>query len=71
MKTTILSQEGNTQIVLTPETEFEKDVVEKFGENVTVASLFKGSFSECAGGWTRQYPYKDSLMICVREGEKK
>lgn len=70
MKTTILSQDGATQIVLTPETQFEKDIVNKYGKDAVTASLYNGSFSDCKGGYLREYQEK-SLMIICRDGEGK
>jgi hypothetical protein len=71
MKTTILSQDGVTQIVLTPETGFEKDIVNKYGKNAVAAQFFNGSFSECKGGWIHGYQSVNSLMIVCRDGEPK
>lgn len=70
MKTTILSQDGVTQIVLTPETQFEIDVVRKYGTGAITAQLYSGTFSDCKGGYLREYQEK-SLMIVCRDGEQK
>jgi hypothetical protein len=69
MKTTILSQDGNMQLVLTPETEFEKSVIEKYGKDFSKIDKFKGSFQDCQGGWTRLYPYEDSLILRINENK--
>jgi hypothetical protein len=69
MKTTVLSQDGVTQIVLTPETDFEKDVVNKYGRNAVTAQFYNGSFSECNGGWIHGYQSGKSLMIVCQDGE--
>lgn len=51
MRTAIYIQDGVTQLVLTPESEWEKAVVGKIqGSEVTI---LKGIFYDCAGGWTR------------------
>lgn len=78
MNCTLLVRDGLTQVVITPETEFEKklmDVLRPEG-NYT---FFRGVFNECKGGWVRPYmqtqgPYDidgpigdDSLILCVRE----
>lgn len=69
MKTTILSQDGNMQIVLTPETEFEKNVIEKYGKDFSKVNTYKGNFSDCKGGWTRLYPYEESLILRIDESK--
>lgn len=67
MKTSLYIEEGVTQIVLTPETSFEKDILARsLGSKAT---LLRGSFYHCAGGWNRQGNDDDSLMIRL-EGEK-
>jgi hypothetical protein len=73
VKTTILIQDGSVQIVLTPETKFEKEVIEKYGEQADKAQIFHGHFDDCIGGWTRIYKNDtvDSLMIKLRDGEQK
>jgi hypothetical protein len=54
MKTAIYIEDGVVQLVLTPESKFEKDAVKKFsGENLSVQT-FNGSFYDCRGGWIRQ-----------------
>ena len=63
MKTCIYVDEGKTQIVLTPENEFEKNIVNDFDFKNSNVQLFKGSFSDCQGGWTRLYNYDSSILI--------
>lgn len=67
MKTTLLQQDGNMQLVLTPETDFEREVVEKYGKNFNRVQFFKGNFLDCQGGWTRGYSSEDSLMLRIKD----
>lgn len=67
MKTAIYIENGLTQIVLTPETDWEKKVVDTI-DNGNVSSTMKtGSFYACQGGWTRRDSDKNSLMIILKE----
>ena len=54
MKTAIYIEDGVLQLVITPESKFEKDVISMMiGEKIN-ASVFSGSFYDCQGGWVRQ-----------------
>ena len=57
MKTAIYIEDGVTQLVLTPETEYEKDIVKGFGDKLDRVQVFEGSFYDCRGGWIRQSAY--------------
>lgn len=64
MRTNIYIEDGVTQIILTPETEFEKNIIKDFDITNSKTSLFKGSFYDCQGGWVRRDDCKpDSIMI--------
>jgi hypothetical protein len=63
MQTYIFVENGTTQIVLTPETDFEKHIVEDFDFSKSIINTFKGNFADCQGGWTRLYNNKDSIII--------
>lgn len=74
MKTAIYIEDGIVQLVITPETDFEKNALTTFREKPLDAKLFNGSFYDCRGGWTRQtefYPNSrnqdNSLIIRVEE----
>jgi hypothetical protein len=54
MRTAVYIEDGATQIVLTPETDFEKMLLQKLESPNMEAQLFSGSFYDCQGGWTRQ-----------------
>lgn len=63
MKTAIYVEDGTTQVVLTPESDFEKDVLSKFEYGAAKVNLFHGSFYDCRGGWVRQSHYSPSSAI--------
>lgn len=54
MKTAIYIEDGLCQLVITPETEFEKNALTTFQDKPLEANLYAGSFYRCAGGWARQ-----------------
>ena len=57
MRVAIYIEQGVTQLVLTPEGEWEQEVCAKMASNGDkVVTIMRGSFYECRGGWTR---YKD------------
>lgn len=56
MKTAIYIEDGTVQLVITPETEFEKNALKAFSENPMEAKIFRGAFYDCRGGWVRQKP---------------
>lgn len=61
MKTAIYIEDGVVQLVLTPETDFEKNALKSFNTtDGVVAQIFSGSFYDCRGGWTRQKNYYDA-----------
>jgi hypothetical protein len=57
MKTAIYIEDGTVQLVITPESEFEKNALSTFREKPLEAKLFAGSFYDCRGGWVRQKAY--------------
>ena len=57
MKTAIYIEDGVTQLVLTPETEYEKGIVNGFGDKLSRVKVFEGQFYDCRGGWVRQSAY--------------
>lgn len=54
MKTAIYIEDGTLQLVLTPDTKFEKDALKTLISKKVDARIMEGSFFECAGGWFRQ-----------------
>lgn len=60
MKTAIYIEDGAVQLVITPETEFEKNALRSFESKPMDAKIFAGSFYDCRGGWTRQKAFYQS-----------
>lgn len=60
MKTAIYIEDGTVQLVITPETDFEKNALSTFRERPLDAKIFSGSFYDCRGGWIRQQGYFDN-----------
>lgn len=60
MKTAIYMEDGVVQLVITPESEFEKNALSTFRDKPMEAKLFSGSFYDCRGGWVRQSSYYPS-----------
>lgn len=60
MKTAIYIEDGTVQLVLTPESKFEKDAMSTFQERELEAEIFSGTFYDCRGGWIRQNRYYQS-----------
>ncbi|HRZ18351.1 MAG TPA: hypothetical protein P5141_12370 [Candidatus Hydrogenedentes bacterium] len=61
MKTAIYIEDGTVQLVITPESDFEKDAMRTFGEGPVRAQMFRGTFYDCRGGWVRQSEYNAHL----------
>ena len=57
MKTAIYIEDGVVQLVITPESEFEKSALRSFEEKPMDAKVFAGTFYDCRGGWVRQAGY--------------
>lgn len=57
MKTAIYIEGGVVQLVITPESDFEKSALRSFEGKEADAKVFSGSFYDCRGGWTRQNDY--------------
>jgi len=82
MKTAIYIEDGKVQLVITPESDFEKNALSSFQEKPLDAKLYSGSFYDCRGGWVRQSTYfpnrglysnswesKDkSLILSIKDG---
>ncbi len=57
MKTAIYIEDGVVQLVITPESEFEKSALRSFEDKPMEAKVFAGTFYDCRGGWVRQCGY--------------
>ena len=71
MKTAIYIEDGIVQLVITPETEFEKNSISTFRDKPLEAKIFAGSFYDCRGGWIRQQDYSPRNYIGGRDNEDK
>ena len=60
MKTAIYIEDGVTQLVLTPETKYERDIVAGVGDRIDQVKVFQGGFYDCRGGWVRQTAYREN-----------
>lgn len=54
MKSAIYIEDGVIQLIITPESDFEKGVVDSFADKKMNAEVFDGQFYACQGGWIRQ-----------------
>jgi hypothetical protein len=53
MKVALYIEDGLEQIVLTPETETERGIIGKLGDDSRTLEIKRGSFFKCQGGWVR------------------
>lgn len=67
MKAAIYVEDGVTQLILTPETNFEKEAVAKFENNELSAKIIIGSFYDCQGGFIRQSTTGSSIILRVND----
>lgn len=65
MKASIWIEDGMTQLVLTPENNWEKNVTRTIAEGEKNVRIMRGSFYECSGGWLRQSTSEESLIFKV------
>jgi hypothetical protein len=63
MKTSLWIEEGITQVVLTPESDFERGALDTIFKNQTNVHFRRGQFYDCQGGYARQYPGGDRDLI--------
>jgi hypothetical protein len=52
LKTAIYIEDGDVQLVLTPQSEWETNALKSFGDDMDVR-VMRGTFYNCAGGWHR------------------
>lgn len=67
MKTAIYIEDGVVQLVLTPESAFEKNAVASFAEKPMSVQVFSGAFYDCRGGWVRMKEHYPELNTYTRE----
>lgn len=54
MKTAIYIEDGVVQLVITPESDFEKNAIGSFSKSQVETKIMEGQFYKCMGGWYRQ-----------------
>ena len=75
MKTAIVVMDGDTQLILTPENEFERNTLASVLPNgAFTMDVMRGQFYECRGGWHRialsEYSNKnDSVMLRAQKDD--
>ena len=67
MKTAIYIEDGTVQLVITPETDFEKSALRSFEDKPLSAKIMAGSFYDTRGGWVRQSAYHRPMMYGSRD----
>lgn len=65
MKTTLLQNEDTVQIVLTPETKFEKEALKAIPDDGQYYVKRGSYFADCQGGWVREYSSDDHSLMFV------
>ena len=61
MKLSLIQEDGYTQVVLTPENEWEKKALDAIPDSGF--TMKRGEYYHCQGGWERQGSGKESLMF--------
>ena len=67
METAIYIKDGLTQIVLTPQSDFEKQALQTLKKTDLETVIMEGSFYACAGGWYRQKGDDTSIIIVAQQ----
>lgn len=70
MRTAIYVEDGVTQIVITPENEFEKDIVESIENKNLSTRIVTGQFYSCVGGWVRHTEHNAGSSIIIKVENK-
>uniref|UniRef100_A0A6M3LAQ4 Uncharacterized protein n=1 Tax=viral metagenome TaxID=1070528 RepID=A0A6M3LAQ4_9ZZZZ len=64
MKTAIYIEDGNLQVVLTPEDQFERNILGTLNtKGILIARITDGSFYQCVGGYVRHSTDDRSLIL--------
>lgn len=73
MKIALYIEDGLEQIVLTPNSDLEKNLLRRFHTTERQLSIKQGGFYHCRGGWTRQNTHAsdDTSTIFVFEETEK
>lgn len=67
MKVAIYIEDGDTQLVLTPENDWEKSAIKNICEGGATAEIMTGEFYENRAGYHRQGTSERSLILRVRQ----
>lgn len=70
MKKAIYIEDGVVQLVITPESDFEKNALWSFSEKPMEAKIFSGSFYDCRGGWVRQTAHFNRFEFGKNNGDQ-
>jgi len=57
MKVSFYMEDGLEQIVLTPQNESEKKLLDRMHDDTRTVEIKRGSFFDCHGGWKRHGVY--------------
>lgn len=66
MKTAIYIEDGDTQLVLTPENEWERNALKSLSQGDLDARWMHGEFYECSGGWHRHSSHSECASVILR-----
>lgn len=66
MKIAYYVEEGTEQLVLTPENDYEKQMLSVLDDPAKI-EIHKGSFYTCMGGWVRQGSDAVSRIIVMKK----
>jgi hypothetical protein len=69
LKTAIYIEDGVVQLVLTPEGEYEQEIIKSFGKKLGAVKVFQGSFYDCRGGWVRQTAHRERGYLHYTDGD--
>lgn len=69
MKTAIYIENGVTQLLLTPENDWEKSTLKNITDRQVGFHIRRGQFYECAGGYVRQGTQEEPLILTTIEPE--
>jgi hypothetical protein len=72
MKVSTYIEEGTTQIILTPENQYEKEILKKVNNDNYNIEVKKGEFYSCIGGYMRMYSERETenIMMVIKKLEK-
>jgi len=68
MKTALYIEDGVTQIILTPESDWERVILADVDKRPV--TFFRGEFYSCRGGWDRHGSGTESLIIRMAESKE-